>query len=57
MLRGMKTITLVTVFVLTACVILSSKGAFEPWASSTDPTDAPKSQVQEVVTSPFTYNK
>ena len=31
-------------------------GAFEPWASNTDPTDVPKSHVQDVTTAPFTYN-
>ena len=45
-----------TVFFSTACLIPSSKGASAPWASNTDPTDVPKSQVQEVTTSPFTYN-
>ncbi len=33
-----------------------SQGAFEPWASNTDPTDVPKSHVQDVTTAPFTYN-
>src|SRR2546430_13566565 len=33
-----------------------SKGAFEPWASNTDPTDVPKRHVQEITTSPFAYN-
>ena len=39
-----------------ACFNPVSKGAFEPWASNTDPTDVPKSHVQDVTTSPFTYN-
>jgi hypothetical protein len=33
-----------------------SKGAFEPWASDTDPADVPKCHVQDVVTAPFTYH-
>lgn len=33
-----------------------AKAALEPWASDTDPTDVPKSHVQDVTTSPFTYN-
>ncbi|NQT82575.1 hypothetical protein HQ563_06105 [bacterium] len=49
---------------LVACTMLFSvagftplaKGEFEPWASNTDPTDVPKSHVQDVTTSPFTYN-
>jgi len=32
------------------------KAAFEPWASNTDPTDVPKSHIQDITTSPFTYN-
>ena len=32
------------------------RGQFEPWASNTDPTDVPKSHVQDITTSPFTYN-
>jgi len=36
--------------------IPQSKGAFEPWVSNTDPTDIPKRHVQDVATSPFTYN-
>jgi len=37
------------------CPMSQSKGAFEPWASNTDPTDVPKRHVQDVTTSPFTY--
>jgi len=52
------------VFRLVACMVVfsavrpipQSKGAFEPWASDTDPTDIPKRHVQDVTTSPFTYN-
>ncbi len=33
-----------------------ARGAFEPWASNTDPTDVPKSHVQEITAAPFTYN-
>ncbi|MHC4742745.1 MAG: hypothetical protein ACYS8Z_12585, partial [Planctomycetota bacterium] len=32
------------------------KGAFEPWASNTDPTDVLKSHVQDVTSSPLTYS-
>jgi len=39
-----------------ACFVSASKGACEPWASDRDPTDVSKSHVQEVTTSPFTYN-
>ncbi len=45
-----------TVLFSVACLIQTSKGAFEPWASNTDPTDVPKSHVQDVTTAPFTYN-
>jgi hypothetical protein len=38
------------------CPIALSKGAFEPWASDTDPTDVPKSHVQEITTAAFIYN-
>ncbi len=31
-------------------------GAYEPWASNTDPADVLRSHVQDVATSPFTYN-
>ena len=49
---------------LFACIVVVSiagfaafaKGANEPWASKSDPTDVPKSHVQEVTTAPFTYN-
>src|SRR5436190_22532180 len=33
-----------------------SIGQFAPWASNIDRTDVPKSHVQEVTASPFTYN-
>ena len=39
-----------------ACFIRLSTAAFEPWASRTDPTDVPKSHVQDVTAAPFTYN-
>ena len=45
-----------TVFLSVACFISLSKAAFEPWGSNTDPTDVPKSHVQDVTTSPFIYN-
>ncbi|MCX5757460.1 MAG: hypothetical protein NTU83_02925, partial [Candidatus Hydrogenedentes bacterium] len=38
------------------CPLPLSRGALEPWASTTDPTDVPKRHVQDVATSPFTYN-
>jgi len=49
---------------LVACAALLSIGCFtplaqaqfEPWASNTHPTDVPKSHVQEITTSPSTYN-
>ncbi len=44
-----------TVFVWLACLVPPSKAALEPWASDTDPADVPKSHVQDVTTSPFTY--
>lgn len=44
-----------TVFVWLACLVALSKAALEPWASDTDPADIPKSHVQDVSTSPFTY--
>jgi hypothetical protein len=31
-------------------------GAFAPWASNTDPTDVPRSHVQDITASPFTYS-
>jgi hypothetical protein len=48
---------------LVACVAVysaiwptpQSKGAFEPWASNTDPMDVPRRYVQDVTTSPLTY--
>ena len=33
-----------------------SEGPFEPWASDSDPTDVPRSHVQDITTSPFTYH-
>jgi hypothetical protein len=45
-----------TVFFSVACFSSLSKGAVEPWASNTDPTDVSKSHVQDVTTAPFTYN-
>ena len=32
------------------------EGGFAPWASDTDPADVPKSHVQDVTSSPFTYS-
>ena len=32
------------------------QAAFEPWASNTDSADVPKSHVQDITTSPNTYN-
>jgi len=32
-----------------------TQGAFEPWASNTDPTDVPQRHVQDITTAPFTY--
>ncbi|UCG47148.1 MAG: putative Ig domain-containing protein [Phycisphaerales bacterium] len=32
------------------------KGAFAPWASDTDPTDVPKSHIQNITSAPFTYS-
>jgi hypothetical protein len=43
-------------FLSAFCPISRSKGAFEPWASNTDLTDIPKCHVQDITTSPFTYN-
>ncbi len=48
-------------FAFAVVVLLSSYravagGQCEPWASDTDPTDVPKRHVQEVTTSPFSYN-
>jgi hypothetical protein len=31
-------------------------GSFAPWTSDIDPTDIPKRHVQDITTSPFTYN-
>ena len=45
-----------TVLCAVACFTSPSKGAVEPWASNTDLTDVPRSHVQDVTTSPFTYN-
>ena len=44
-----------TVFFSTVCLIPALGGAFEPWASDTDPTDVPGSHVQDVSSSAFTY--
>src|SRR5438094_641310 len=52
-----KTSTLIACMAFLAlCPIPPSKGAFEPWASNTDPTDVPKRHVQDITTSPFVYN-
>jgi len=45
-----------TGFLSVACFTRLSTGAFEPWASNAAPTDAPRSYVQDVTTSPCTYN-
>ncbi len=55
MLKALRVIACVTVFFVLAPAP-QSKAAFEPWASNTDPTDVPKSHVQDITTSPFTYN-
>ena len=44
-----------TMVVWVACFVAHANAAFEPWASDTDPTDVPKSHMQEVTTAPFTY--
>ena len=55
MLTSLRLVAL-TVFFSVPCFAVQARGAGEPWASDTDPTDVPKSHVQEVTTSPFTYN-
>ena len=55
MLKAFRLVACMAVF-SAVCPIPQSKGAFEPWASDTDPTDIPKRHVQDVTTSPFTYN-
>lgn len=42
-------------FFWTAGLVPPSQGAFEPWASKSDPTDIPRTHVQEITTSPFAY--
>ena len=37
-------------------LLSTAYGACEPWASDTDPTDVPRSHVEDVTTSPFTYH-
>jgi hypothetical protein len=55
MLKAFRLVACMMVF-SAVCPIPQSKGAFKPWASDTDPTDIPKRHVQDVTTSPFTYN-
>ncbi len=55
MLKALRLVACTVLFSV-ACFISLSKGALEPWASNTDPTDVPKSHVQDVTTAPFTYN-
>lgn len=31
-------------------------GAFTPWATNTDPTDVPRSRIQDITAAPFTYH-
>ncbi len=45
-----------TALLSTVCLIRPSLGAFEPWASNTDPADVPRSHVQDITTAPFTYD-
>jgi hypothetical protein len=45
-----------TSFLWIVCFIRPSLGALEPWATRTDPTDVPKSHVQDVTSAPYTYN-
>ena len=45
-----------TLLISAAGVISVVRGAGEPWASKTDPTDIARSHVQDVTTAPFTYN-
>jgi len=45
-----------TVAFLALCPVPRLQGAFEPWASNTDPADVPKRHVQEITASPFAYN-
>jgi hypothetical protein len=55
MLKSLGLVAL-TVLLSVACFPALAGGACEPWASNTDPGDVPKSHVQDVSTSPFTYN-
>ena len=45
-----------TVLFSVACLPALADRAGAPWASNTDPTDVPRSHVQDVTTSPFLYN-
>src|ERR1017187_327705 len=54
MLKSFRLLASMAVFSV-SCGMAQSKGAFEPWASNTDPTDIPKRHVQDVTTAPFTY--
>ena len=55
MLKSLRLVAFTVLFSV-ACFTALASGACEPWASNTDPTDVPKSHVQDVTTSPFTYN-
>ena len=37
-------------------LLSTAYGACDPWASDADPTDVPRSHVEDVTTSPFTYS-
>lgn len=55
MLRALRLVAC-TAFLSVGSFPSLSQAQFEPWASNTDPSDRPKSHVQEVTTVPFTYN-
>ena len=55
MLKAFSLFACIAVF-SAVCPVPQSKGAFEPWASNTDPTDILRRHVQDVTTSPFIYN-
>ena len=54
MLRAFRLLACIAAF-WTACSVSQSEAAFAPWASNTDPTDAPRRHVQDVTSSPFSY--
>jgi hypothetical protein len=55
MRKSHRLVALAVLFSVT-CLAVPASGAGVPWASSTDPTDVPRSHVQDVTTAPFTYN-